>query len=73
MKDTIIAMIELAEKNEDYELMDYIRNIIEELTSTINCPSNWRDIGTELAEKYSKKYGSEQWIYETLQLWDYAE
>ena len=69
MKDTIIAMIELAEKNEDYELMDYIRNLIEDLASTINCPSNWRDIAEELAVEYPNN----GWVYETLQLWDYAE
>lgn len=76
MKDTIISMIHYAEQTEDYELMSYIRNLLEELTSTFNCPSNWRNIGTELAEMYNCPQANNadaKWVYEILELWDYED
>ena len=53
MEQTIRLMIEQAETEENYSLIGYVKQLIDEFTTTINCPSNWRDIGSKLAE-----YGS---------------
>ena len=68
MENLIIALIENANSNENYDQMENIRNIINEFAITINAPSNWRDIGIKLAERYKNN----MFIYELLQLWDYV-
>lgn len=67
MENIIIEMIEKAEENQDAELLELVRSLIEELASTFNAPSNWRDIGEKLAEKYD----DESWVYQNLELWDF--
>lgn len=37
------------------------------MTVTINCPSNWRDIGEELAEEYK----GNDWVMENCKLYEY--
>ena len=76
MENIIKHMIEKAENyyengNPDaaYELIVYARELIDEFATTHNCPSNWRDIGEELAEEYTE--GS--WVYENLELWNHIE
>lgn len=69
MKDIIKDLIQLAEENEDYELIYQIRRLIQELALTYNAPSNWRNIASEL----QKEYTSDSWVYEELELGDYKE
>ena len=77
MKNIIREMIEkaiyYAENLELYdearELLRFCRDLIEEMAETINCPSNWRDIGTELAEEYKDN----SWIFDELELWNYED
>lgn len=69
MEQTIKLMIEQAETEENYSLIEYVRQLIGEFAETINCPSNWGMIVTQLAEEYSE--GS--WVYENLELWSYRE
>lgn len=69
MKENIKRMIEYAEQNDDYELADIIKEIIFKFAITINCPSNWRDIGEELAEEYSDN----EWIMDNCNLYDFKE
>ena len=77
MKETIKDMIEKAiwyyeqidRVDEAYELIRFVRELIDKFAETINCPSNWRDIGMELAEEY--KYNS--WVFDELELWNYEE
>ena len=77
MKDTIKEMIEKAiwyyeqidRVDEAYELIRFVRDLIEEFAETINCPSNWRDIGTELATEYKDN----SWVFDELELWNYEE
>ena len=71
MKETIIKMIETAEQTGNFEIMELIGDIIDRFAITINCPSNWRDIGTELEKIYNTDEYS--WVYETLKLWEYEE
>ena len=73
MKRIIKRLIRLAETTEDFDTRDAIlketRDIINEFATTFNCPSNWRDIGGELAEEYKDNND----IYEALHLWEYEE
>lgn len=67
MKDIIKDLIQLAEENEDYELIYQIRRLIQELALTYNAPSNWRNVASELQNEYT----NDSWVYEQLELWDY--
>lgn len=67
MFEIICRMIELADESKDYEMTDEIRALIEMLATTINCPSDWRDIGKRLANKYRENAE----IYDNFLLYDY--
>lgn len=77
MKDIIKEMVEKAiwyKENlnfidESYDLLKFVRDLIYKMALTINCPSDWRDIGTELEQKYKNN----SWVYEELELWNYKE
>ena len=51
MEDIIREMIWQAEKEDNCQLIKYVKQLIEEFAETINCPSNWRSIGVELTEE----------------------
>lgn len=67
MEEIILKMVEQAKADGNYDLIDYARRLVEELAKTINCPSNWRDIG----EKLAKKYQDDSWVYDQMQLYYY--
>ena len=67
MEQIIIEMIEKAKENRDFDLLTFARNLIEELASTANAPSDWRSIGEKLVEKYN----GDSWVYQNLELWDF--
>lgn len=67
MFEIICDMIELAAESKDYEMADKISDLISEFARTINCPSNWRDIGERLANKYRENAD----IYDSFNLIDY--
>ena len=69
MEQTIRNMINQAETEENYSLIEYARQIVDELATTINCPSNWRNIGEKLADEYD----SDSWVYENMELWNYID
>lgn len=69
MEQTIRNMINQAETEENYSLIEYAKQIVDKLATTINCPSNWRNIGEKLADEYD--YDS--WVYENMELWNYVE
>ena len=69
MKNTIQALIDRAEENDDYASLELIGDILSEFSQTINCPSNWREIGEEIKEKYADN----QYVFEALNLWNYDD
>lgn len=69
MEQIIRLMIEQAETEENYSLIGYVGQLINEFADTINCPIEWRNMGQELAKEYSDN----TWVYEELELWNYAE
>lgn len=69
MEQTIRNMINQAETEENYSLIEYAKQIVDELATTINCSSNWRSIGEKLADEYD----SDSWVYENMELWNYID
>lgn len=71
MERIIKRLVRIAEITEDFDtkeaILKEIRDIINEFAITYNCPSNWRDIGENLAEEYKNNHD----IFETLRLWEY--
>lgn len=65
MEELIRNMIDDAYKHHDYELADYAYRLLSQLANTINCPSNWRDLGEQFAEEYS----GNDWIVDNCKLW----
>lgn len=55
--------------DEAYDLIRFTRDLIDKFAETINCPSNWRSIGEELADEYKDN----SWVYDELELWNYKE
>lgn len=69
MKQTIINMIEDAKSSHDEKLIYWIKVLIRKFSDTMNCPSDWRDIGRILYNMYF----DDNWVFESLELWDYEE
>ena len=69
MKSIVIEIIEKANEERDFDLAKIAKNLIDELSSTYNAPSNWRSIGNEIAEEYK----GNSWVCEALELWEYNE
>ena len=55
--------------DEAYELIRFTRDLIDKFAETINCPSNWRDIGSKIAEEYKDN----SWVSDELELWNYVD
>lgn len=69
MDEIIFDMVENAVANGDYNLLEYARRIVDTFADTINCPCNWRDIGSRLAKKYSDN----NFVYNDMMLYYYDE
>lgn len=69
MEETIRKMIKQAEVEKNVSLIGYVKEILDEFATTINCPNEWSDLGMELAAEYD----SDSWVYEKLQLWEYVD
>ena len=77
MENIIKSMIEkaiyykenLSLYDEARELLQFAAQLIEQMSLTINCQSNWISLGTELAEEYNDN----TWIFDELELWNYEE
>lgn len=55
--------------DEAYELIRFVRNLIDEFAATIDCPEDWRNIVGDLAEEYKDN----SWVCDELDLWNYVE
>jgi len=69
MEKIIMEMIEKAEQNQDYELIEFVKKLINTMALTINCPSDWRYIAGNLRNQYD----IDEWVYEMLELWNYGD
>ena len=62
MKDIIRNILDKAYEEKDLDLANIASDLMGELASTYNCPSNWRDILEELYEEYKNN----DWIIEAV-------
>ena len=62
MKDIIRNILDKAYEEKDLDLANIASDLMGELASTYNCPSNWRDILEELYEEYKNN----DWIIESV-------
>lgn len=58
MKEIIKQLLDKAYEEKDLELANIANDLMGELASTFNCPSDWRSILEELYEEYK----SNEWI-----------
>ena len=73
MQEILERLIETAIESENldvqHSILEEVKNILEELTETINCPYEWREIGKSVADRYNtQKYNV---VYEELQLYNF--
>ena len=73
MKEIIRNMLDKAYEEKDLDLANISNELMGELASTFNCPSNWRYSLGELYEEYK----SNEWIltavYEFVVMYDNEE
>lgn len=67
MENIIDDMICAAYRHGDREMATMAYKLMCEFARTINCPSNWRDIGERMAGKYKDN----DWIAENCKLEDF--
>lgn len=67
VENIIREMIESANNHHDYESAEFIYKLLSKFEGTINCPSNWRYLGEQMAEEYS----GNDWVIENCKLWDF--
>jgi len=59
MKNIARNLLEMALNCEDINTkiqLEEVRNLLDEISCTINCPSNWRSIKKELMKEYADDY-----------------
>ena len=62
MKEIIRRMLIKASNEMDLELVEMANDLMSELASTYNAPSNWRDILDELYEEFKDN----EWLMESV-------
>lgn len=67
MKEIIKEMVINANNHHDFELAESVYKLLSELAGTFNAPSNWRDIGEELAEEFN----GNDWIMDNCRLYEF--
>ncbi len=69
MKNTIKEMVKQADDERNFDLIRWIKDILDGFSYTFCCPCGWKNIGKEL----EKEYPENSWVYENLELQDYAD
>ena len=64
MKEIIKYLLNRAIDERDLELAETASDLMGELASTYNCPSNWKSILDELYEEYKKNEWAMESVYE---------
>lgn len=64
MKEIIRNILDRAIDEKDFELAVTASDLMGELASTYNCPSNWRSILDELYEEYKENEWAMESVYE---------
>ena len=69
MEQTIREMILQADDERNLDLICCVKEILDEFSSTHNCPLDWQHIGAALADEYPV----DSWVYENLGLYNFTE
>ena len=69
MEEMIREIIAQADDERNFDLIGWVKDILDEFASAYNCPPDWRYIGTVLAGEYP----ADSWVYENLQLYNFKE
>ncbi|MCI8373751.1 MAG: hypothetical protein HFI75_15420 [Lachnospiraceae bacterium] len=69
MEQTIREIIMQADDEKNFDLIRWVKDILDEFSSTYNCPPDWRYIGTNLAANYP----ADSWVYENLELYNFTD
>ena len=64
MKEIIKNMLDKAFEENDLDLANISNDLMDKLASTVNCPSNWRNILDELYEEYKDNECIIEAVYE---------
>lgn len=67
MEKIIEDMITSAYRHKDYEMAAFAYQLMAEMARTFNCPSNWQDIGENMADSFS----GVDWIEDNCKLYDF--
>lgn len=69
MEQTIRDIVMQADDERNLDLIYWIKEILDEFSSTHNCPLYWQRIGAVLADEYP----AESWVYRNLGLYNFTE
>ena len=69
MEQTIREIIAQADDERNFDLISWVKDILDEFASAYNCPPDWRNIGAGLAEEYP----ADSWVYENPELYNFVE
>lgn len=69
MEETMKGIIAQADDERNFDLIRWVKDILDEFSSTHNCPLDWRHIGAALADEYP----ADSWAYENLELYNFVE
>ncbi|MCI8299446.1 MAG: hypothetical protein HFI69_03700 [Lachnospiraceae bacterium] len=69
MEQTIREIIMQADDEKNFDLIRWVKDILDEFASTYNYPPDWQRIGAVLADEYP----AESWVYRNLGLYNFTE
>lgn len=68
MEQTIREIIMQADDEKNFDLIRWVKDILDGFATARNCPPDWRHIGAVLA----REYPADSWVYENLELYSFA-
>ena len=69
MEQTIREIIMQADDERNFDLIRWVKDILDEFSFTYNCPLDWRYIGAGLANEYP----ADSWVYDNLELYNFTD
>lgn len=69
MEQTIKEIIMQADDEKNFDLIRWVKEILDEFSSTHNCPLDWQRIGAVLVDEYP----AESWVYRNLELYNFTD
>lgn len=73
MEYIIDDMIQSAWRHNDREMATIAYKLMYKFATTINCPSDWRCVGENIAKKYGGDSPMDKWVSAICKLYDFCE